>query len=253
MERRRAAGRGIHELPVGRRGALLWWGIAALAPCILLAASGPFATWSVAGLETGLFTLGVTAALCHVARHRATRAPREIRLAAAALLVANLTRPEGAIVAAVLGALAIAGARREAGARRQVLLALVLIYALPYAAYFAWRTAYFGFLFPNTFYAKTGATVEQVVRGTMYCAFFARDFMVALAPALGLWLVTPEPKPLEQLTGDMGDLEVETVRRDYVPAATWMADALSGEAGYFSYLERRDHLPGHASAASDPL
>ena len=446
------------------RGAFIWWGIAALAPCILLAASGPFATWSVAGLETGLFTLAITAALCHVARYRATRTAGEIRLAAAALLVANLTRPEGAIVAAVLGALAIAGARREARAMHQVLVALALIYALPYAAYFAWRYQHFGFLFPNTFYAKTGGGATQLLRGLWYLALLQRDFLRQLAPAIVLWLLaklgtrqgtkvidleaaargrtlqartaltgavvivaayfayvaavggdympmyrffvpvapliallwgagfhgawaragrrpglkvaaiavlaiglaptlvqstplaprwfgrpqvhegtyhgvefqrrntarlsaigryfrdtkqaeresiatrgvgaiayysglrvddvlgivdphiahtrptgmgrglpghekrdwpyvltkkptyivlssslTAEPKPLEQLTGDMGALEVDSVRQDYVPAAAWMTDDLTGESGYFSYLERRDHRHEHAT------
>jgi hypothetical protein len=88
---------------------------AAVAP-LLLACSSGFACWTSGGLETQLFTL-----LCAVAIDAVIAAetePKALRRAGIALALAAMTRPEGLLVAAVLGATRLAcwsrSARRSA-------------------------------------------------------------------------------------------------------------------------------------------
>jgi hypothetical protein len=70
-------------------------------PSLLLAASSGYACWTSGGLETQLFTMLVTGALeAVVAAHDQ---PRAIRRAGVLLALSAMTRPEGVLVAAVLG------------------------------------------------------------------------------------------------------------------------------------------------------
>jgi hypothetical protein len=84
------------ERALGRRSA---W---AAVPSVLLACSSGFACWTSGGLETQLFTVLVAGALDAVVA--AVTEPRALRRAAVCLALAAMTRPEGPVVAAVLGA-----------------------------------------------------------------------------------------------------------------------------------------------------
>ncbi|HEU4730305.1 MAG TPA: hypothetical protein VFT22_20550 [Kofleriaceae bacterium] len=161
-------------------------------PAVLLACSSGFACWTSGGLETQLYTLLVTVALDALAA--ATADPRALRRMAIALALASMTRPEGPLVGAVLGAMWIlyratprrwprlarwVGSREPvdpaielpaapsaspsappAAARRGIraeATALAWFLAL-WAPWFAWRWWYYGWPFPNTYYVKaTGA------------------------------------------------------------------------------------------------
>ena len=74
----------------------------AAVPSLILACSSGFACWTSGGLETQLFTLLVAAALEAVVA--AVERPAALRRAAVCLALAAMTRPEGPVVAAVLGA-----------------------------------------------------------------------------------------------------------------------------------------------------
>lgn len=131
-------------------------------PALLLASSSGFACWSSGGLETQLFTLLVTGALEAVVD--ASTHPRALRRAGVLLALAAMTRPEGVLVAAVLGAIhvvhrvhAYVAARRD-GHRpgfpmRDDLIAAALFLGI-WAPWFAWRWWYYGWPFPNTYYVK---------------------------------------------------------------------------------------------------
>ena len=70
-------------------------------PSVLLACSSGFACWTSGGLETQLFTLLFVGAIDAVVA--AVEHPRALRRAAICLALAAMTRPEGPLVAAVLG------------------------------------------------------------------------------------------------------------------------------------------------------
>jgi hypothetical protein len=143
----------------GRRNA------AAVVAPVLLASTPAVAVWSVAGLETTFFAVLVAASvLCFV---REGDDPRRFPASAALLVLASMTRPDGVIVAALAGLFALGRWRRDRRYARQSALWLVVFFALA-ATYMAWRWSYFGYPFPNTFYAKTGRGVVQFLGGVLY-------------------------------------------------------------------------------------
>ena len=155
-----------------------------------------------AGLETGFFALlvllGVSAYL-----HTQAAPQRGRGLASVGLLfaLASMTRPEGVLVMAVTGLhYLIANGRLQIAARGRIsLLALIsnlpwLVgpYLLIFVPYFIWRLSYYGDLLPNTFYAKTGGGLQQVLRGLQYAGGFALSLggpllLIIFAPLLGGW------------------------------------------------------------------
>lgn len=123
------------------RGAPSLWDL--VAPALLAASSG-YACWCSGGLESQMFTFFVVFAL-------ADERPVASGLALGA---AALTRPEGVLVAAVVGIGRLV-ARRRFGRDELVFGTAFLALWLPY---YAWRWWYYGWFFPNTFYVKAGGT-----------------------------------------------------------------------------------------------
>jgi len=132
------------------------WG-AGLATC---AVGGSFVLqlWSVAGMETPayatLFFVGLAMISC------VGESVRGAFWASVFLAAASLTRPEGMMFWMLGFALYLVGCRTQP--RR------VLAYAMPglaIALHFAWRFAYYGSPFPNTYYAKTGGGLRMWRQG----------------------------------------------------------------------------------------
>jgi len=145
-------------------------------PALLLACSSGFACWTSGGLETQLYTLLFTAALDALVA--AASEPRALRRCGALLALASMTRPEGPMLAAILGAVWL-GARiaRRIAARRRLpapapgirdeAIAIAWFLAL-WAPWFAWRWWYYGWPFPNTYYVKaTGPWISPELPGQM--------------------------------------------------------------------------------------
>jgi arabinofuranosyltransferase len=156
----------------GARG--VWAG---LAPWLVYASTS-FARWATAGLETPLFAAAGAAALAAQARDR-------IGWATGFAVAATLTRPEGALLAAVvLGSHLL----RHAGAGGRAWRAPAL-YAGFLLGLCAWRLAYYGDPLPNTFYAKVGGVPPLF--GVGYAGSFLRDGAAWLLPPglLAAWRV----------------------------------------------------------------
>ena len=153
----------------------------ALLPVALLAICGPFAAWAAAGLETVVFTSLVTAALVHAAGWAREGDDSDCVALFVVLLLAALLRPEGLLVAAVILPVSAPFALRD---QRGRLLVGCAVLAVLYGAYFVWRWQHFGYLLPNTFYAKTGGGWAQATRGAEYVGYFLLHFAAPWAPAL---------------------------------------------------------------------
>jgi hypothetical protein len=97
------------------------------------------------------------------------------------LLAASLTRPEGFGVFLIVSGLHFLAVWRWNMPFRPFVLS-VLVYGLPFLLYFAWRVHYFGFLLPNTFYAKTGGTLYQYLRGLRYSGLFYAFYVLPFIP-----------------------------------------------------------------------
>jgi hypothetical protein len=149
-------------------------------PAALIAVSPPVAVWALGGLETTVFAFLVTAA---VLTHVAARERGTVPLVGSALVgLAALARPEGMVFAAILFGDMLLKPRRK----RHILIWLVPL-AVIYTPYFVWRYGYYGWLFPNTFYAKTGGGPDQILRGLAY----TRDFLLRPGGMMCLPAIVP--------------------------------------------------------------
>ena len=132
---------------------------------MLLALDGSLVLWSVGGLETSFFTL-----LCFVgsALAIAKRPGQRLYVISGLLLgIGFLTRPEAAIfIALAFAFLLLEPDKTEAqkqGLRRWALTVLIIV-----LTFLTWRLIYYGDIFPNTFYAKTGRGLTQTLGGARY-------------------------------------------------------------------------------------
>lgn len=112
-----------------------------------------------------------------------------------------LTRPDAALFIGILLAvegLDLLAQRRQSGhfppAEFRAFWQAGLLCAVLYGGYFAWRADYYGFLLPNTFYAKLGGGVDGWARGLDYTARFLADR--AWLPLLALLAVARLGSPL---------------------------------------------------------
>jgi arabinofuranosyltransferase len=132
------------------------WG-AGLAAC---AVGGNFVLqlWSVSGMETTTYAALLFAGLAVGAM--VGTSIRGALLASGLLVAASLTHPEGLVFWVVGLGLLLLGCKEH----RKRLLA----YAAPgfvLVGHFLWRFAYYGYFFPNTYYAKTGGGLRMWRQG----------------------------------------------------------------------------------------
>lgn len=146
-----------------------------LAP-LLLAFNAAVAVWSVSGMETLLFTFLITWAITITTQF--PEKPKVFLLASILFGFSTLTRPEGIILygASSLYLFFFISKRQEKGQYWKIFFTGIVIYCAIYLPYFIWRYFYYGYLFPNTFYAKTGGGVYQQIRGFYYLLKFIISF-----------------------------------------------------------------------------
>jgi len=157
-----------------------------LLPSAYLALAGPFATWATSGMETNLFTMLVVASTYHMVSYWCRKNVEALILGFLLATLATLTRPEGFGVFCVLLGMhslraILKGDTQEF--KKGILMASVF-YLLPFAVFFLWRFGYYGYLFPNTYYAKTGGTIFQWYRGAKYLFWFGFHFVWPVIPLL---------------------------------------------------------------------
>jgi hypothetical protein len=170
------------------------WGSRHLATWIavfLLVVDNAFTTWAVLGLEVQILALWMLLALV---AFRSTLRYRAI-WAGLALLAAHLTRPDAALFCVcIIGNELLAavfdwrrGDRRQAARGLREALTCAAVWVLPYAGYFAWHYAYYGWPFPNTYYLKLGGDIDGWARGFDYTLDFLK--VRAWVPAAGVLAV----------------------------------------------------------------
>lgn len=155
-----------------------------LSASAMLAANGSFAYWAVSGMETGLFacliTLGIYLYLTEI-KENSDGFP----ISSLVFLFAALTRPEGNLIFAVTVLhkiiITLRKPREKNVSPMQVLLSKnnliwIGLYLGPALVYMIWRYSYYGFLLPNTFYAKTGSSLEYFATGFDYTWTFLKSY-----------------------------------------------------------------------------
>ncbi len=169
--------------PSTPRGRLALW----IAP-LLLALNPAFAVWATGGLETPLFAALILWGTCSAANGVESERG-ELPLSSALLFaLAALTRPEGALLAAIL-VLAAVVLHRPGPRFWRSWCTWVGVFLLIFTPYLVWRWSYYGYPLPNTFYAKVGSSSAQLQRGLAYAHDFFRVTGYWLLPiaAVGFW------------------------------------------------------------------
>jgi len=139
----------------------------------LLAVDGSFALWSVGGMETAIFTFLLLSGM--VAYLQEGEDERLALLSGLLFALAALTRPEGVLVFAVT---LLHRAFHRLLVERRLLarsdLLRIFSFLGLYGPYFLWRYNYYGYLLPNTFYAKvtTEGVSAQIARGFAHLRTF---------------------------------------------------------------------------------
>jgi hypothetical protein len=150
-------------------------------------ANGALADGTSYLLETALYATVATLALYCVCFAPLERASYRAVLAASWILLA-LARPEGAPIAGVQAAAFIYRYRSRLSFAALVVPCLVFVGAT--AAYCGWHLAYFGWLAPNTYYAKASDSGWLELRdGTSYVAGYLRSHRASCAVAAASALV----------------------------------------------------------------
>lgn len=153
-----------------------------LIPVILTAFVGAFQYWSISGMETSMFValsfLGIYYYL------RDMDKPGVVYNYPVVLFLASLTRPEGMYVFGIiiLHKIVMTFMREKGGAIKTLLskdnLITYGVYVLPTLLFMLFRLSYYGYPFPNTFYAKTGFSAVYLETGWGYFWDFASGYLL---------------------------------------------------------------------------
>ncbi len=151
---------------------------------LLLGSSATFTTWTLSGMEVPMLgLLGLLAALLYL-RARSEDSSAHYVAAGLACALAAMTRPDAGLLFVAFGADRLLDRWRNG---RPGWLPLTLGLTVLYGPYFLWRYLYYGWLLPNTFYAKVGGTWAQIERGLDYVTRFGgATLLIVCAAAFGI-------------------------------------------------------------------
>jgi tetratricopeptide (TPR) repeat protein len=163
-------------------------------PSLMLAATGAFYYWSVSGMETSLFVFFLICSM-YFSFTSGDKSKNIIWLAVFTML-SCLTRPEGYLFAAFfIGKILIQRIQKKQNVlpwhlNRYEKIAII-VFAVPLLSHFAFRLFYYGYLLPNTFYAKTSFSTENLHTGWLYFTAFCKDYLgyaaLLVIPAAGFF------------------------------------------------------------------
>lgn len=144
---------------------------------LFTATCGIFTPWPSSGMEVSLFTFLILLTILIYLRAGSSVDTRLFCAAGALAGLTALSRPEGLIVVAVITIIELFRWIRR---QEQKLLSFLLPMLGVFVPYFLWRWSYYGYLFPNTFYAKVGSRLDQILRGLEYTLAFLQPAALLL-------------------------------------------------------------------------
>jgi hypothetical protein len=166
----------------------------ALLTVILLGTNYTFSAYATGGLETQLQTFLITAAVFLTLggmKENNWSARRLQRLSLVAGL-AVLTRPDSPLLLSVLIAFTVLQLIRAPLGKKQRLLkfaSLVSPFSVLVGGWLIWKTAYYGEILPNTFYAKVSPSRALLGQGLLYLDVFLESYwLMPLLILLGFYM-----------------------------------------------------------------
>jgi hypothetical protein len=147
---------------------------------LLAAVHADWQVYATSGLETSLFTF--LAVLGFVLVSESTERSPRLALAGVVFGLAALTRSDGVIFAAPAGLFALASSR----SRLRAALAFGGAFLAVWIPHIVWRIAYYGDLFPNTWYAKSAASAWYSQGATYLWLYFREYWAIAVGALLAI-------------------------------------------------------------------
>lgn len=159
-------------------------------PSILLVFTGSFIFWSISGMETTMFIFFCLSGIYYYIKEKSD--PKVNYMFPLFIMLATLTRPEGIYFFGLIMLHRVfiyvreykSEFLRHLFSKNNILS--YLVYIIPVIIYFAVRYSYYGYLFPNTFYAKTGFSGAYFNSGIDYFTKFLTSYLL-----YGIVLVAP--------------------------------------------------------------
>jgi arabinofuranosyltransferase len=148
---------------------------------LFLGTTGIFLPWGVSGIETTMFAFLVLLQVLYYISIRNNGSRRQFSFLGAIAAIATLTRPEGALVFLVI---VLDQLLRRQTEKRSVYRYAILFFVLLIIPHFIWRLVYYGYPLPNSFYAKVGFGISQVLRGCRYMVKFGIPALLIILPLI---------------------------------------------------------------------
>jgi hypothetical protein len=211
----------------------------------LLSLSPSYACWTSGGLEVMLFGFTLSLGLIlsvrsWTAASRTKTLTRERLLGVSAgstLALAAMTRPEGVMIFGLVGLYRVISLLRQRSWLRAGDWGAIIAYSLIYFPYFAWRYDYYGYLFPNTYYAKVGASGFWGP-GLRYVGEWFLFHPWLFAPLAWLGLSLRRERPAAKLSITQINEEEETLARLMLLCTSAMILHIARVGGDFMALHR---------------
>lgn len=153
-----------------------------LIPSVMLVFTGSFIFWSISGMESTMFISFVLLGIYfYLKDSRGEFISYKFSLF---IFLATLTRPEGLYFFGLIIIHKIFFAFREykSGALKVLFsknnLIIYSVFVIPVIFYFLIRYNYYGYLFPNTYYAKTGLSTDYLNSGIEYFMKFLKAYLL---------------------------------------------------------------------------
>ena len=167
-------------------------------PVLLLVISSTFYYWAVSGMETTLYTfLCLLGIYYFLIRNEKTI---YLYLSMIFLSLAFLTRQEAVLIICIFILNLLIEQLKENNYKVNIramfkpnLVMALSIFIIPAVILLSFRLFYYGYLFPNTFYAKTGISTDYIKTGIQYTFSFIKGYLL-----YGTLLILPATLFLEK-------------------------------------------------------
>jgi hypothetical protein len=138
----------------------------AILGALFLGTCGIFVPWISSGMEVNLFALFIVSILFLYHKSLSSKyMHRDLAMVGSVLALSTITRPEAALLVIIIFFDCLYRSIKNRDLR---ILTLIIPQIVLYVPYFIWRATYYGYLLPNTYYAKVGYSTAQVLRGLEY-------------------------------------------------------------------------------------
>ena len=202
-----------------------------------------FLAWTSSGLETAMFNFAVLLWV-YLAGWRGAKTARDCGYLTAAAVLIALTRPDGLLYVAATGALFVVDAFTGKEDRTRA-VAPVFAGLGALAIFVGWRVGTYGFVLPNTYYAKVVEARPEL--GIRYLGSFVLEY------ALWFWLVVVIVAAVIWFRTKPWIGRWSIVRASRIAVALVPAAAVLAHAGYYTAIVGGDHFEYRVYSQLVPL